>query len=899
MRIVRGMLRWAPWSGRSPSGSVGALALLLALTGCGSGGADGFTAGAGTLVVSSVAPATLSGVGGTAFTLHGSNFATVAGTTARVLLRTTDGSTPFGGSSTVEVQGSVTGPTTISATAPGVAICGASAIAVTVEVILESGLSSGPVALGLTIVGPDVAAVAPPTQACYAPGPFTLTGGTNLPPVGTPLLVRFSGGPALSWAAGTANQVDVPATVATATTITGAAPPNLSTADFTANVQARFTDGSCSSVRTVGYLAPRVSGIAPVSVPATLPTAFTLTGGANLPPVGTALLVRFSGGPALSWAGGTANQVDVPATVATATTIAGTTPTNVSTTAFAASVRPIFVGGPGLDVLPLGYDPPPVITDVQALRAEVVNGGRTFLSRCPAPLRVLGSNFSGLGTLVVHTQAGGPGAPVGPGALGGTVVVTATQIDGLSPADATVVADTQIAVTFTNPDGQSATFTNANLVLRTAGRYANANATAGYAGLNVEMEMAVNPTDARRAAGLTHTRLATGAVTVYRTTDAGVTWTTTDIDTTVDGLSAGDRIDPRAAYDRFGNLYIAYFTRTPRNLMVLQSFDDGATFPSQQLVTPPSASIDKEFLVIGPDGANPAQDAIYVGWDDFPGNFVAGATCTGAGAPMSAFSAPVPFSDAPGVRISQFSNACVGPDGALHVVWQDLFADGGSGPVDVMYDVDPDGLFGPGTFGLDTLIATTNVGAFESVPAQAIRTIYCNAEVAVPHAGPLAGRAIVVYADDGVAGGDDHDIYAVFADPPLPGVFSAPVRINDDLGITTQWHPSVRADPVTGALVCAWHDCRDDAVNNRSHGIWASMSLDGGVTWLANLRCSDAQSDPADLTEPFGNEYLDYLGLAIYDGCCYVSWGDNSNSTGDNADALGETDAYVTLFQLR
>ncbi|MFM8980396.1 MAG: hypothetical protein ACKOSS_08040, partial [Planctomycetia bacterium] len=356
--------------------------VLLALAGCGTETST-FTAGQGGIALSAITPSAFGAVGaggalgapafgGTPITIEGINFETVSGTTARVIFRTVDGSTPFPGpSDTAEVQGLVTGPTTITATAPSVPVCGVAGIPVTVEVILESGVSSGPVALGLTFERPAFASVSPASQACYAPASFTLGGGEHLPPVGTALVVRFSGGPAGSWSG--ACFADVAAVVASSTTVTGTAPANLSTNDFTANVQALFSDGSCSSVMTAAYRAPSLGGITPSSVTTTVPTAFTLTGGAWLPPVGTTLLVRFSGGLSGSWSG--ASQEDVPATVASASTITGTTPTNSTVGSFVASVRPIFAGNLGKDTFTLTYGAPTITITQQPVDTSATSAG--------------------------------------------------------------------------------------------------------------------------------------------------------------------------------------------------------------------------------------------------------------------------------------------------------------------------------------------------------------------------------------------------------------------------------------------------------------------------------------------------------------------------------------------
>lgn len=41
------------------------------------------------------------------------------------------------------------------------------------------------------------------------------------------------------------------------------------------------------------------------------------------------------------------------------------------------------------------------------------------------------------------------------------------------------------------------------------------------------------------------------------------------------------------------------------------------------------------------------------------------------------------------------------------------------------------------------------------------------------------------------------------------------------------------------------------------------------------------------------------LGLSIVDGCCFITWTDNSNSTLDNPGGTATQDLYATRFQFR
>src|SRR5262245_22232518 len=83
-----------------------------ALAACGGGGGgSSFSAGSGSITISTFSPNPLAGCAPTAFTITGSGFQTVTGTTAIVTFTASSGS-PFGGSNVATVIGSVTSNTT-------------------------------------------------------------------------------------------------------------------------------------------------------------------------------------------------------------------------------------------------------------------------------------------------------------------------------------------------------------------------------------------------------------------------------------------------------------------------------------------------------------------------------------------------------------------------------------------------------------------------------------------------------------------------------------------------------------------------------------------------------------------------------------------------------------------
>lgn len=841
----------------------------------------------------------------------------------------------FGDASEVETTatGAVsTANTVITVVAPLAAVCGVASRTASIQVTLDNGSCTAISSGALTYTAPTIVSTNAPSVPCLEPGGFTITGTNFGHPVGAQIQLTFTetpGGANPLFESGTQTTTIVTGTIASSTTITGTYPAATvcGVATRTATVRATFPAGSCadSPAAFVTFRAPQLTSITTAfagnGLRETEPTAYTLTGTDLLFPVASfPVLAHFLGGGTIyqpdSSGAGTAAFDDAPAVIVGATSAVGSSPVIARTTTppVGTTVQLVYPDGTCTNALAVTWIPPPSITDVATnlLVREYGSapGNRSFLSHTETYMTITGTNFTNPGaTVLVYRQAGGPASPIGTGALTGPTPTGTTTIAGGSPTDSTLMVDEQAEIRVTNPDGQSGTYTDPSFVFRVRGHLQNTNVSLQGGG-NSEMEAAIDPTNPRNLATMGHGNNGPGDMRFAYSTDAGRTWTQTDIGAAQDGGSAGqDRIDPRCAYDRFGNLYVCYFTRGPapaRTLYVLQSIDKGVTWSTVQVVPAPAATIDKQWLVTGVNAANPAEEAIYVGWDDATsgGILASGATCTGAGAAVSAFSAPIQIIDlpVPGAPGNQYSNACVGPNGDLHVTWMSFSGApaNGEGPSLLAYDRCPGGIAAGvfvGAFGADVIVNVTNFGDFDSIPAQPVRESYAMPEVAAVLVGPSAGRVCIVYGVENPDESNDTDIVCQFTDNG--GLtFSAQIPVNDDGTATAQWQASVRADRATGTLASAWYDSRQDIVNNRLIRMWASVTYDGGMTWQANMQLADGQSDQANLGgDP--NEFLDYEGLAIHGDTIYSAWADNSNSTGDNPSGTGATENYVTRYQFR
>jgi hypothetical protein len=235
-----------------------------------------------------------------------------------------------------------------------------------------------------------------------------------------------------------------------------------------------------------------------------------------------------------------------------------------------------------------------------------------------------------------------------------------------------------------------------------------------------------------------------------------------------------------------------------------------------------------------------------------------------------------------------FGDIAVGPNGEVLVVYQT--SGSGSIPDTLNVNLDPDGL-GPSPFGQANAATTTLVPAFLAIPAQTHRTIDAEAGLAWDRSGgPRHGRVYLIYTDRPNTTSMDTDIYSRYSDD-AGTTWSTPLRVNDDpLGNgKSQFLPRIALDQTTGNLAVSFYDCRDASLNTTAD-YWATASLEGGLSFLPNVKVSAGMSSANVVAvSTFNFDFGDYSGLVFYGGIFYPCWGDNSNSTGNNPEGTLKT----------
>jgi hypothetical protein len=316
---------------------------------------------------------------------------------------------------------------------------------------------------------------------------------------------------------------------------------------------------------------------------------------------------------------------------------------------------------------------------------------------------------------------------------------------------------------------------------------------------------------------------------------------------------------------------------------VRASTDAGVTFSNLLLtISAGKNALDQPTIKAGP-GIVAGQQAVWLLYFNKTGLVARGAAVTGFDA-IDAFGAELAI---PGSGSGNFGDVAIGPDGQVAVAYQT--PSGTAGPSTIQFAVNPTGSTS-GSFLLATGTVPTQVGGFRVIPAQPNRTVDAELGLAYDNSsGPHRGRLHLVYTDAPNATSNDLNIFTRYSDDD-GATWSGPHRVNTDTGTNSQFFSKIALDPTTGFIAVVWYDCRNSAANNRVE-LWGTVSLDGGVTFLPEVKISAGSTSGVGLGS--GNELGDYLGLDFYGGKFHPCWADDSNSISDNPDGTNNLDFYT------
>ncbi|MCS7145529.1 MAG: sialidase family protein [Nitrososphaerota archaeon] len=422
-------------------------------------------------------------------------------------------------------------------------------------------------------------------------------------------------------------------------------------------------------------------------------------------------------------------------------------------------------------------------------------------------------------------------------------------------------------------------------------------------------------------------------VSAYVSLDGGETWIgPRQLRYLKDDQGSGG--DPVVAFDREGNAYFASISigveefrigtavseEVVSSIVVAKSVDGGFTWSEPISVARSGITfrnvgvdergrlrgsiafsfLDKPWMDVGPDKADPRRDAIYVTYTEFAvvwdifyveelvflGNprIESVIKLVKSSTDFTVMTPPIQISpvvvrgfgeEAAQKRVVQGSQPAVAPDGTVYVAWLDTLDDDsakGLGEIHVSRSAD----------GGRTWSRPIRAAVFNEVSFLPRNAAFRNWGSSFPQmaVGP-AGEVYIVFvgrpADKQL---DDGDIYFVRS---LDGgaTWSQPKRLNDDETSRLQFFPSVTVDP-KGVVHVMWGDMRDDPVEIKYH-IYYTTSQDKGETWgfeipelrqrFGSTRVTDAYSNP-NYGFPGGRFIGDYFSIKATAEDVYMVWAD-------------------------
>jgi hypothetical protein len=288
---------------------------------------------------------------------------------------------------------------------------------------------------------------------------------------------------------------------------------------------------------------------------------------------------------------------------------------------------------------------------------------------------------------------------------------------------------------------------------------------------------------------------------VSYSTNTGATWFTNEIANGTDGFTPAYGY-PSAAFDTFGNLYVAYLPEGFEGVAVAVSTNGGVSFvPLAKLSS--SDATETPRIAAGPAGA---PGAIWLVYKDYslPGTplVVNGLQATNLGT-YGQFGPQVIIPD---TSLGGFPDISVGPEGQVLVAYQNNLTN--DQPATIFTSVNTNA-FGTNGFSQPTPIAGLAVGGKTYIPAQATGIgINANAGVAWdcdPYS-DYYGNAYVIYT----ALDSSTQRIALYHSADNGTTWGSGPFLDQDKSGNSHFMPRVAVDPITGIVAASWYDCRND-----------------------------------------------------------------------------------------
>jgi Ca2+-binding RTX toxin-like protein len=195
-------------------------------------------------------------------------------------------------------------------------------------------------------------------------------------------------------------------------------------------------------------------------------------------------------------------------------------------------------------------------------------------------------------------------------------------------------------------------------------------------------------------------------------------------------------------------------------------------------------------------------------------------------------------------------------------------------------NLDADGLASM-HFGSSHEVTTTQVAPRQELPAQALRGVSAQANLAWDRSGGIYNGRVYLSYTDRALNSVDTQIY-VRSSTDSGVTWSNPVRVNDSPSpveppTNSHFLPAIAIDQTTGNVGVSWYDARNDP-ENASVEVFATVSTDGGRTFLSNVQVARGLSNSVTNYNNgnIGEDFGEYMSLVFYGGSLYPIWTDNS-----------------------
>ena len=109
------------------------------------------------------------------------------------------------------------------------------------------------------------------------------------------------------------------------------------------------------------------------------------------------------------------------------------------------------------------------------------------------------------------------------------------------------------------------------------------------------------------------------------------------------------------------------------------------------------------------------------------------------------------------------------------------------------------------------------------------------------------------------------------------------MKVTDDTSGLSKFFPRIAIDQTNGDVAISWYDSRNDPTDQTAE-YFATVSVNGGQTFLPNVQVSLGPSDVAATAADGSFDYGDYSGLDFTHGVFYPVWADDSTQLAGNPD---------------